>query len=265
MTRATTTPEIRRIRLDAEQWSAAIERLRRATGVRRDAEGPGPIEVLARHAVAPVRARIVSAAGSKGAAVRLSIVGDEVLLILQATARDGERTRVGPGAELLVCEPRSLWTALRTALPPVDALRAGAGDPDNTTDRPPPSATEPDGANRTDLATGALDTPEPLPGETARLLVAVEAWPTPGQPAAVWMKRWSVADGSLFEIIDADGPARRPRPAGSVAAELQWALAGAVDVAGSADDGSPANVAGPGASPDDLGMPGGDPPGRPRR
>ena len=69
-----------------------------------------------------------------------------------------------------------------------------------------------------------------LDDEEANLQVVVEAWPTPDRPTTIWARLWSVVDGKLLDVRRRDGVVTPvERPAGSVAAELQWALVGAID------------------------------------
>jgi hypothetical protein len=173
-------------------------------------------------------------------------VDGRVLLVLHAIAeRDGE-TVIAPGAELRFVQPENLWAALQAALPPIEALRAPA-----SADAAPTDAAATDSATTDAAATAATNAPpNPTPDDTtkpepsagqvwpaalldaedANLQVIVEAWPTPERPTTVWGRLWSVVDGKLLDIRRHDGEITPvERPAGSVAAELQWALVGAID------------------------------------
>ena len=66
--------------------------------------------------------------------------------------------------------------------------------------------------------------------EEATLAVVVEAWPTPSAPRVVWSRWWSVAGGRLLDVqLRDDGVRLVEREPGAVAAELRWALVGALD------------------------------------
>jgi hypothetical protein len=203
------------LELDAKQWAAV-------TAEARDGGGTTAVgTALAEHLGAPVRATLVSTSGSSGTVTRLTMVGDKVLLVIQVIAeRDGE-TFLAPGAELRFATVDDLWPALTAALPPFEALRAPASA----------ARVAPQGQPQTDGP--VLDRAELvrlLDDEQANLQVSVEAWGASATPQVVWPRLWSVVDGKLLDVRTDDGAlAPVERPAGSVAAELQWALAGAVD------------------------------------
>ncbi|PUB29035.1 hypothetical protein C8K30_103461 [Promicromonospora sp. AC04] len=226
------------LRLDAEQWATVQEQAREGGG------GTAVGTALAEHQKAPVRATLVATSGDRGSTARLTLVDGRVLLVLQAIAeRDGE-TVIAPGAELRFVQPENLWAALQAALPPIAALRAPAsavGAP--VTD--PASAADADGDGDDTAATDSPTSADPtkprpsadqawpataLDHEEANLQVIVEAWPTPERPTTVWARLWSVVDGKLLDVRRRGGAITpTQRPAGSVAAELQWALVGAID------------------------------------
>lgn len=219
------------LELDAKQWSA----------VRAEAlDGGGVTAVgtaLAEHLGAPVRATLVSTSGSTGTVTRLTMVGDRVLLVMQVIAeRDGE-TRLAAGAELRFVTADELWAALTPALPPFAALRAPASAVPGAQGAPPSSNPVGDRAELVRL----------LDDEQANLQVTVEAWREGETPVKVWPRLWSVVDGKLLDVRMDDGePAPVERPAGSVAAELQWALVGATDAA-ARETGGPSAASGSGA------------------
>ncbi|MEV0894696.1 hypothetical protein [Promicromonospora sp. MEB111] len=203
------------LELDAKQWAAV-------TAEARDGGGATAVgTALAEHLGAPVRATFISTSGSNGTVTRLTMIGDRVLLVIQVIAeRDGE-TFLAPGAELRFATADELWPALTAALPPFEALRA-------------PASAVPGPAQGSEPGTGPVaDRAELirlLDDEQANLQVSVEAWGTSDAPQVVWPRLWSVVDGKLLDVRTDDGaPAPVERPAGSVAAELQWALVGAVD------------------------------------
>ena len=191
------------LQLDAEQWATVQEQAREGGG------GTAVGTALADHREAPVRATLVATSGDRGSVARCTLLDGRALLVLQAIAERGDQTVLEPGAELRFVQPEHLWTALQAALPPVDVLRAPAsavGESWSATARPPTSASE-----------------------EANLQVTVEAWPTTERPATVWARLWSVVDGRLLDVRMRDGEVIPvERPPGSVAAELQWALVGAM-------------------------------------
>ncbi|MFD6140083.1 hypothetical protein [Promicromonospora sp. NPDC060271] len=219
------------LELDAKQWSA----------VRAEAlEGGGVTAVgtaLAEHLGAPVRATLVSTSGSTGTVTRLTMVGDRVLLVMQVIAERGGETVLAAGAELRFATADELWPALTPALPPFEALRA-------------PASAVPGALGGTTSSAPAGDRAELvrlLDDEQANLQVTVEAWREGDTPVKVWPRLWSVVDGKLLDVRTDDGaPAPVERPAGSVAAELQWALVGAMDVATRETD-APSGADGSGA------------------
>jgi hypothetical protein len=237
---------IRSARLDGDQWAAALAQVSThkdggpdsAPPVQESAAAvfrvgqkvvPSPVDLLVRHGSAPVRASLVATAGSRGSVVRASLVGEEALVILQAIAERDGRVLIEPGAELRLATPRTLWAALQAAIPPLDLLRA----PANAVGHEP----APEHVSRTGMDLGPdIDDGVPWPGVTLDdadvvLQIVVEAWPTPDRLASFWSRLWAVADNTLFDVQRRDGTlTRTPRPAGSVAAELQWALAGAMSV-----------------------------------
>jgi hypothetical protein len=216
------------LRLDTEQWASAQTQAREGGG------GTAVGTALAEHHDAPVRATLVATSENRGSATRLTLVDGRILLVLQAIAeRDGE-TVIAPGAELRFVQPENLWTALQAALPPVAALRAPANA----------AASTARAASADETADGQTSDDPPSPGsgadqvwpavalddEEANLQVMVGAWPTPERPTTVWGRLWSVVDGRLLDIRRRHGEITPvERPTGSVAAELQWALVGAID------------------------------------
>lgn len=204
------------LELDAKQWSAVRAEALKGGGV--TAVGTA----LAEHLGAPVRATLVSTSGSAGTVTRLTMVGDRVLLVMQVIAERGGETRLAAGAELRFVTADELWAALAPALPPFEALRAPASAASGAQGAPTSSSPAADRAELVRL----------LDDEQANLQVTVEAWRDGEAPVKVWPRLWSVVDGKLLDVRMDDGVvAPVERPAGSVAAELQWALVGAVDAA----------------------------------
>lgn len=238
---------IRSVRLGGEQWAAALAQVAARTDRGPDSMppveesgaavfgvgqriAPSPVDLLVRHGSAPVRASLVATAGSRGSVARASLVGEEVLVIFQAIAEHDSRVLIEPGAELRLATPQTLWAALQAAIPPLDLLRAPAKAAGH---EPAPGHSSRSGI---DLGHG-IDNGAVWPGARLDdadvvLQIVVEAWPTPDRLAGFWSRLWAVADGILFDVQRRDGTlTRTPRPAGSVAAELQWALAGAMSIA----------------------------------
>lgn len=219
------------LELDAKQWSAVRAEALKGGGV--TAVGTA----LAEHLGAPVRATLVSTSGSTGTVTRLTMVGDQVLLVMQVIAERGGETRLAAGAELRFVTADELWAALAPALPPFEALRAPASAVPGAQGAPASSNPAADRAELVRL----------LDDEQANLQVTVEAWREGEAPVKVWPRLWSVVDGKLLDVRTDDGaPAPVERPAGSVAAELQWALVGATDAA-TGETGGPSGVSGSGA------------------
>lgn len=239
-------PTIQSVRLNGEQWAAALAQVSTlSTDVPSSTspvgepaaafragpkDTPSPVDLLLRHGSAPVRASLVATAGSRGSIARASLVDDEALVIVQAIAERDGRILIEPGAELRLASPQTLWPALQAAIPPRDVLRA----PANAVGHQSTSG----GTSRSGSQAGTdIDDGAPWPGVTlddadAVLQVVVEARPGPGRLAGFWSRLWAVAGDTLFDVERRDGTlTRTPRPAGSVAAELQWALAGAMSIA----------------------------------
>lgn len=220
------------LELDAKQWSAVRAEALKGGGV--TAVGTA----LAEHLGAPVRATLVSTSGSTGTVTRLTMVGDRVLLVMQVIAERAGETRLAAGAELRFVTADELWPALAPALPPFEALRA------------PASAVPPGRQGAPTSSNPAGDRAELvrlLDDEQANLQVTVEAWRDGEAPVKVWPRLWSVVDGKLLDVRTDDGePAPVERPAGSVAAELQWALVGATDAA-TRETGGPSGAGASGA------------------
>ena len=235
---------IRSVRLDGEQWATALAQVSTRAADGPDSTPPvqeppaavfrvgpkvmpSPVDLLVRHGSAPVRASLVATAGDRGSVARASLVGGEALVILQAISERDGRVLIEPGAELRLATPQTLWPALQAAIPPLDVLRA----PANAVGHGPRRE---DADQTAKVSTPGIDDGAPWPGATladAVLQIVVEAWPTPDRPTSVWSRLWTVADETLFDVQRRDGTlTRTPRPAGSVAAELQWAIAGAISV-----------------------------------
>lgn len=168
--------------------------------------------VVAEHLSAPVRATMVGAAGGLGMLVRLTQAADGALIVAQPV-RDVEGRTVPDGSVQLSYAPSPSWRELAELLPPVEALRAAAVQ-----------GTHSDGC--------VVVLPDPAGGEVeASLHLRVEAWIPGVETPKVWVHAWVVRDGELFDLRHRDGGVVAvQRPAGSVAAELEWAMAGAIDV-----------------------------------
>lgn len=215
------------LQLDAEQWSTVQEQAREGGG------GTAVGTALADHQHAPVRATLIATSGGRGSIARLTLLDGRILLVLQTIAdRDGE-TVAPPGAELRFVQPENLWAALQAALPQFEVLRAPASAVGAVSADAAPGPTL-DDAPGPAAGSGAAGTDKVWPAailddEEANLQVIVEAWPTPERPTTVWARLWSVVDGKLLDVRRRDGEITpMERPAGSVAAELQWAVVGAI-------------------------------------
>jgi hypothetical protein len=237
---------IRSVRLDGEQWAAALAQVSSRADSGSDSAppveesaaavfrvgpnvAPSPADLLVRHGSARVRASLVATAGSRGSVARASLVGEEALVILQAIVERDGRVLIEPGAELRLATPRTLWSALQAAIPPLDVLRAPASAVGHD-----PGPEDSDGTAT--ISIPGIGDGAPWPGATladpdAVLQIVVEAWPAPDRLASFWSRLWAVTDDTLFDVQRRGGAlTRTQRPVGSVAAELQWALAGALSV-----------------------------------
>lgn len=202
--------------LSAEEWTTAVTRAEAAAAG--DAAGAGEpdplVAAIAQHLLAPVRIQLIATAGERGTATRVTIVDDRVLLVTQPLAEVDGQIAVGGEAQLAFARPEGIWPAIAETLPPLQAFQLGRPEP-GAADREIP-ASEANGL---------------LAREQANLQVRVEAWQEVTVPARVWARLWSVVDGRLLDVRTRQGELRvTERPAGSVAAELEWALVGALDV-----------------------------------
>ncbi|MBK8460843.1 MAG: hypothetical protein IPL43_12215 [Micropruina sp.] len=206
----------RAMRLDAEQWASVVARAQAAAigDAEKAGEPDSLVAAVAQHLVAPVRASLVATAGRLGTMTRLTLVDDRALLVTQPMAEQAGETRVDGEVQLVFAKPDEIWTAIASALPPLAALRA------------PAAAAAPAEA----VALAADQVAALLEREQANVQVRVEAWREATQPAVVWGRLWSVVDDRLLDVRTSEGALKvTERPFGSVAAELQWALVGAVE------------------------------------
>lgn len=212
----------RTLRADARAWERLQEEAR--------AGAPeGVAGILADHLSARVRASLVVASGDKSVRLRLTMVGEQIVLVARRMVRvpgpDGEETRIEPGAQVTFTGPDELWPSIAQTFPETPLLRTPAPQTPNVPDQ------------RLDLSPDEMTAL--LEAETANLRVQVEAWPEPSgdrdgadQPDRVWARSWSVVRERLLDVRSEDGrPVLVERPAGSVAVELRWALVGAVALA----------------------------------
>lgn len=190
------------------------------------------------HLVAPVRAALSATAGDQAGTTRFSLVDDRVLL-----TQEGARGTAGPAGldvaevsahvEVVLARVDDLWPALTRYLPPLPQLTAPARPARRASDTPV-TVLDHGQTERMRAGTGLDDLPPAAravaEGEEAAVVVVVEAWPTPAAPTVVWTRWWSVASGQLLDVqVDDDGARLVEREPGALAAELRWALAGAVD------------------------------------
>jgi hypothetical protein len=195
------------IRLNAARWAD----LRQQAEAEVESSDP-VVTAVAAQLEAPVRGTLLATAGGAGAVTWLLTNGAQALLVTEPIARrDGGMVASGE-IQLTIVEPGELWTAVAAVLPPLEALRAPAVAGSRGTEVP--------------------GTPEQLAAllerEEATLQVSIEAWRQAESPSRVWARLWSVVEGRLLDVRTRDGEAHlRERPPGAVAAELEWALAGA--------------------------------------
>ncbi len=186
----------------------------------RDAEGAEDVDpvavAVAQHLLAGVRAFVVATHGDEGVAIRYSKVGPQALVVVQPiTRRDDHIAAVGDPTFRMVHASQA-WQAIAGYLP--QAAIFGA------------SVIEGSFQGR-DLAPGD----DGWANEVANLQMSVEAWPTPERPVRSWAHWWSVIGEHLYDLRLRDGSwIGVERPRGSVAAEFEWAVAGATDVLASA-------------------------------
>ncbi|MBN9105045.1 MAG: hypothetical protein J0I14_08585 [Propionibacteriaceae bacterium] len=208
------------IKIDADRWEAVMDAVLNS-GTRALASDRHLVELLSDHVDAPVRATLRATAGGSGVLVKITIEGAQALMVAQTiheTADGG--LDIDGDAEIAVTELGDLWSLLAAELPALPVLRAAASS-DNS----------PTGVRL------LLSDPVWM-DEQANVLVQVEAWPGssfgeggPSEPVRQWVRWWSVLDDRLYDVRFRDGAGVAvERPAGSLAAEFQWALVGALDL-----------------------------------
>lgn len=174
-------------------------------------------QILAEHRDAPVRGRLVAVNRDRGVQTDLSMLGGQIVLVTRRLAQVDGQKRIEPGAQVTFTTADGLWQALGRTLPNVPQLRAAAsatgGIPDQDLDLSHAAAMA--FVGREDFA----------------LRVLVEAWTGTEAPAVIWARQWSTTDGRLLDVrTNEDGTMKlTERPPGSVAAELRWAMLGAID------------------------------------
>lgn len=200
----------RTVRVDGPTWA------------RLQGSGPGPeplASALAEHRVARVRGLVTAVGGVRGVRTRVTVRGGQVVVIARRLARVEGETRVEPGALVSFCTVEAMWPAVARMLPDVDVLRASSR-----------VAAGPVGRS---LELSQQAAAERLEREEFAVQVRVEARPTGDGPVVEWAKQWSVADGRLVDVrLRGRQWALTERSAGSVAAELRWAIIGAIDATG---------------------------------
>lgn len=207
------------IKLDADRWEAVMDAVL-DSGTCALASDRNLVELLSDHVDAPVRATLRATAGGAGVLIKLTIEGAQALMVAQTiheTADGG--LDVDRDAEVAVTDIGDLWTLVADQLPALDVLRT-AGSADNA----------PTGVRLPLSDPSWMD-------EQANVLVQVEAWPGssftdgPSEPVRQWVRWWSVLNDRLYDVRFRDGAGVAvERPAGSLAAEFQWALVGALDL-----------------------------------
>ncbi|MGV8907371.1 MAG: hypothetical protein ACOH1Y_00170 [Propionicimonas sp.] len=206
------------VRLSAEEWASAVNHAEAAAIG--DEVGAGDADSLvaavAQHLVAPVRASFIATSGQAGTITRLTLVEDRALLVTQPIAEGDGETRFSGDVQVVFAGADEVWAAVSSTLAPIPALRA------------PASAS----AAKELEVVPAGDVTGLLEREQANLQVRVEAWRVAARPAVVWARLWSVVDDRLLDVRSADGELTVvERGYGAVAAELEWALVGAVEAA----------------------------------
>lgn len=209
------------LNLPEPHWEEIVTRaLAATTGDQLRAGEPDPVVAgVAEHLSAPVRAVFLATSGNDGVLVRFSLVSDRVLVVAQPVRERSGRIGLVGKARLIFAEPTESWEAIAGLLPPLASLRAPAA-----------------------ASAGAESEGEIVPldaamwaTEQANLQVRVEAW-RGAEPPVVWGRWWSVVDGRLYDIRRRSGEfAAVERPEGSVAAEFEWALTGAIDACANVD------------------------------
>lgn len=206
--------------IDADRWEAVMDAVLNS-GTRALASDRHLVELLSDHVDAPVRATLRATAGGSGVLAKITIEGSQALMVAQTIRETSDGgLDIDGNAEIVVTEVAELWSLLAQELPALAVLRA-AGTSD----------TAPTGVR--------LSLSDPVwMDEQANVLVKVEAWPGssfgeggPSEPVRQWVRWWSVLDDRLYDVRFRDGAGVAvQRPAGSLAAEFQWALVGALDL-----------------------------------
>ncbi|WP_277211438.1 hypothetical protein [Isoptericola croceus] len=191
---------------------------------------------LGQHLRAQVRATLRARAGLVGGTTGLTVVEDRALLVHDAVrggSTDDDVAAASAQVEVLLARVEDLWPAVASTLPPFEVLTAGAerAAPAREQSR---TVLDAQAAERMRTGTDVASLPPVaqliVRAEQASVTVTVEAWPTPAAAQVVWSRWWSVADGRLFDVQMRDDHAELvERGAGDVAAELRWALVGAID------------------------------------
>lgn len=193
--------------LSGDAWGRAVD------AARAGRDGDELVAEVARQLAAPVRGTIVASRGDVQTTTRLTLCGEHALLVTQAGRRAADgRQRFAPERQVTVAAVEDLWAALTEAIPPVDVLRAPAHG----------------GADRGAVVARGAQGVALVDAADARLDLVVEAYD--GEvPCEVWARAWAVVDDRLLDLRSGDGElVVRERTPGAVAAELEWALVGAV-------------------------------------
>ncbi|MGA7203511.1 MAG: hypothetical protein WBX27_02650, partial [Specibacter sp.] len=203
-----------------EQWMGAVALALRA-----------PITVTARATYNGVSTTsVLGLAGGRGIAVHQRHLSE---FTGTATVLTGSEDSL----EVTLFNEENLWGAVRRLLPPLEAVRAPA--------KAAPLDSVPSAVLGAETDLGALGGPVGalLAGEDAAVALSVVTAPE-GLPGRIRAGMWSVKDGHLYSVRTSRGGtaaelAITEVPAGHIANELIFAVAGAHDALGSGSTASP--------------------------
>jgi len=206
--------------IQADEWQDLLQRARAAANG--DEQGAGDenivVAALAEHMSAPIRASLTCTMGDIGVFIRLTLVDDRVLLVVDPIAAADEEVTVSPEVQLIFANISEMWAILSSALPPIDCLRA--------------RTTQLRGAAPEELNLTVEERDTFFDQEQANLQVIVEAWDEDTK-LVQWGNWWSVVDDHLYSIstVERQLVIRAWQP-GAVALVFRQTMVGAFDVVG---------------------------------